>query len=173
MKIRIAMLAFLLVAPATVSAQNTDQKSQGLGYIFIGAGTHSMSETFGFGGEYLDKSGLGVGGELAAAGWDESTWIGMGSADLSYHLFRKKTRRCVPFVTGGLTVFLGENNDTPGWNHATGFNAGGGIDLFASKHVGVRFDVRYDGHGGHILFAKFPMDADLSFVVFRIGVTFR
>jgi hypothetical protein len=178
MKKLMAIVAMLIMAPAIALAQNADQKSQGLGYVFAGAGTHQMGVNAEFGGEYIDKSGLGLGAELATTGWDTKTngnpnWIGLGSADLSYHVFRKKIKGYAPFVTGGYTIFYGQDTDTPGGNHTNGYNVGGGIDLFASKHIGARFDVRYYGHGGRILWASFPKDAELSFVAFRIGVTFR
>jgi hypothetical protein len=166
------------MAPASVSAQNTDQKSQGLGYVFIGAGNRQMGKNTGFGGEYVDKSGLGVGVEFATAGWDTYTngnrnWIGLGSADLSYHVFRKKMQGCVPFVEGGYTNFFGQDKDTGGAHLSNGFNVGAGIDLFASKHIGARFDVRYNGHGGRILFASFPSLAQFNFAAVHIGLTFR
>ncbi|HMD85796.1 MAG TPA: hypothetical protein VKO18_13965 [Terriglobia bacterium] len=178
MRTLIATVALLLVAPASVWAQNTDQESQGLGYLFIGAGSHQMGPNSGFGGEYIDKSGLGVGAELATAGWNTSAngnlnWIGLGSADLSYHVFRKKMQGYAPLVEGGYTIFFGQDTDTPGGNKTNGFNVGGGVDLFASKHIGARFDVRYNGHGGRILWASFPNLSQFSFVAFRIGVTFR
>ncbi len=178
MKKLMATAAMLLLVPVSMPAQNTDQKSQGLGYVFIGGGTRQMGPTFGFGGEYLDKGGFGVGAELATAGWDtsanhNSNWIGLGSLDLSYHLFPKKTRDYAPFVAGGYSIFFGQDTDTPGGNVTNGFNLGGGIDLFASKHIGVRFDGRYYGHGGRILWASYPNLTQFSFVAIRIGLTFR
>lgn len=178
MKRLIAMVVLLLMVPASVLAQNTDQKSQGLGYVFIGGGTRQMGLNTGFGGEYVNKSGLGVGAELATAGWDTSAngnpnWIGLGSADFFYHFFPKRTQGYAPFVSVGYSNFFGQDTDTPGGNFTNGFNVGGGIDLFASKHIGVRCDVRYNGHGGRILWASYPNLTQFSFVAFRIGVTFR
>jgi hypothetical protein len=178
MKKLIAIVAFLLMVPASVWAQNTDQKSQGLGYIFAGDGMHGMGLTSGFGGEYIDKSGLGVSAEIAAAGFRSSAhgnpnFIGVGSMDLTYHIFHKKAQSYVPFVAGGYTIFFGQDTDTPGGNVTNGVNIGGGIDLFASKHVGLRFDVRYNAHGGRILWASYPNSSEFSFVAFRIGLTFR
>jgi hypothetical protein len=185
MKALIALIALLLILPASLSAQSTDQKSQGLGYLFIGGGTHGMGETAGFGGEYLDKGGLGVGIEAGTGGWTKSdngnpNWIGFGSFNCSYHFFSKKNRsHAVPFVEGGYTNFFGQDVfvQYPGprsaGNFTNGYNLGGGIDLFASKHVGARFDVRCYGHGGRILWASFPQDAQFSFSAVRIGLTFR
>src|SRR5271167_3255811 len=97
MKKLIAMAVLLLMAPALAAAQTTGQKSQGLGYIFVGEGSHGIGLTSGFGGEYIDRSGLGMGAELGAAGFRTSTngnanFIGVGSADVTYHFFHKKAR---------------------------------------------------------------------------------
>lgn len=50
---------------------------------------------------------------------------------------------------------------------------GGGVDLLARKHFGLRFDVRYYDHGGRILRYIYPKIEQFSFVAFRIGLTFR
>jgi hypothetical protein len=178
MKKPIVTIALFLMMPALAAAQNTDQKSQGLGYIFAGDGTHGMGLTSGFGGEYINKSGLGWSAEIAAAGFRTSAngnpnFIGVGSTDLTYHFFHKKAQSYVPFVAGGYTIFFGQDTDTPGGNVTNGVNIGGGIDLFASKVVGLRFDVRYNAHGGRILWASYPNSSEFSFVAFRIGLTFR
>ncbi len=177
--------ALLLAVPALVSAQDTDRQPRGQGYVFAGAGTHQMGPTAGFGVEGYVYKGLGVGAELEATGIGTTTnfnsnIIGVGSADLSYHFFPKKIQGNVaPFAAGGYTNFFGQDvflqypgPRSPG-NFTHGFNLGGGVDLFATKHAGVRFDVRYNGHGGRILWASFPNLAQFSFVAFRIGLAFR
>ena len=181
----IAKAALLLMLPALATAQNTDHRSRGLAYVFVGAGTHQMGLTAGFGGEGYVYRGLGMGLEVGTAGVGTAAngnpnWIGLGSADASYHFFPKKLPgRAAPFVAGGYTNFFGQDvflqypgPRSPG-NFVHGFNVGGGVDLFASKHAGVRFDVRYNAHGGRILWASFPSLAQFSFVAFRIGLTFR
>jgi hypothetical protein len=187
MKKLIATVALLLMVPAWGSAQDTDHQPHGLGYVFLGLGTQGMGFTSGFGGEgYLSK-GLGLGAEVGAAGLGASNnrnpnIIGVGSVDLSYHFFPKKIHgKPVPFVEGGYTIFFGQDVEllSPGCplfgcgHYQNGFNIGGGIDIFGTKHAGVRFDVRYNGHGGRILWASYPNLAQLSFVAFRIGLTFR
>jgi len=185
MKKVIATAVLLLLVPTLALAQDTVQQPGGQGYVFVGAGTHGMGLTAGFGGEYIDKSGLGVGLEVGSAGLGTSAngnqnIIGVGSADLSYHFLPKKIQgHAAPFVTGGYTIFFGQdvNIHYPDlWkagNYTHGFNVGGGIDIFATKHAGVRFDVRYNAHGGRILWASYPNLDQLSFVSFRIGLTFR
>lgn len=178
MKKLIATVALLLIVAPSVSAQNTDHPPRGLGYAFFGAGTHRMIPTAGFGGELYGANGLGMGVEVGVAGLsfgpDPNRMLGVGSADLSYHFFPKKIRRNgAPFVTGGYTLFFGHNASERAKDVTTnGFNFGGGVDVFETKHVGVRLDVRYHGHGGRILRYTYPNIGQFSFVAFRIGVTF-
>jgi hypothetical protein len=172
-------ISALLLAPHCASAQESNHQPGGLGYVFVGPATHQMNLTAGFGGEGYFYKGVGAGAEVATAGFDKSTngnhnWIGMGSADVSYHLFTKRTQdKLAPFVTGGYALFFGQDTDAGTGSVAHGFNVGGGLDLFASKHVGARFDVRYYAHGDHILWASFPNVAQLSFAAFRVGLTFK
>jgi hypothetical protein len=179
----IALIVLLFTGSAFAMAQETDHSPRGLGYVFAGGGTHGMGLTTGFGGEGYIYRGLGLGAELGAAGGFSDSLnklIGLGSADASYHFFPKQMRRNVaPFVTGGYSNFFGHNTHvgTGFWGHkplmTQGFNLGGGVDVFAMKHLGVRFEVRYFGHGGRILNYTFPNVDQFSFVAFRIGVTFR
>jgi len=157
-----------LIVPALVSAHSRDHQSRAVGYVFVGAGAHNMGLTTGFGGEGYVYKGLGVG----ASANDNSNLIGVGSADLSYHFFLKKGK-VAPVVAGGYTLFFGQDTDVGTGSIAHGANVGGGVDIFASKHAGLRLDVRYNAHGDHILWASFPDTAQFSFVAFRIGVTFR
>lgn len=182
MKKLISTTALLFLIPTLASAQNTDHQPRGLGYVFLGAGTHEMSPTAGFGGEGYVYKGLGMGVEVGAAGLsgNPNKATGLGSADVSYHFFPKKIRgNAAPFVAGGYTVFFGHNTHTGTGllGHkplmTQGFNVWGGVDVFVSKHIGGRFDVRYYGHGGRILNYIFPNLDQLSFVAFRISMTFR
>ncbi|MGH9448880.1 MAG: outer membrane protein [Terriglobia bacterium] len=189
MKKLIGTVVLLVMAPALMLAQDAGHLPRDLGYVFVGGATHQMGVTAGFGGEVYIIHGLGAGLEVGTAGFNTSTngnpnWIGLGSADLSYHFFPKKIeRRVVPFLTGGYTAFFGQDTcsglgpcfatDKYGPNYTNAYNIGGGVDLFATKHAGLRFEVRYYGHGGRILWASFPNDAQLDFVAFRIGFTFR
>jgi len=188
MKALIATVTLLLAAATFASAQNTAEPSTGhlppgLGYVFVGDATHGMGLAGGFGGELSSSSGLGMGLEVGAVGmtrkgdaYYNSYTTGVGSADALYHYFPKKAKGHIasPFVAGGYTMLFGHNSDPMGKNVMTnGFNIGGGVDLFATKHAGVRFDVRYYGHGGRILKNAYPDLAQFSFVAFRVGLTFR
>ncbi|MDE3178026.1 MAG: hypothetical protein KGM47_00080 [Acidobacteriota bacterium] len=185
MKKFIVTAVLLLMAPVLASAQIAGHPPRGQGYAFIGGATHQMGLTAGFGGEVYIFHGLGAGIEAGTAGFDTSTngnpnWIGLGSANLSYHFFPKEIEgHLAPFLTAGYTNFFGQDiflhyqGPLLGRNYTNGYNLGGGVDFFAAKHVGLRFEVRYYSHGGRILWASFPNDAQLDFVAFRIGLTFR
>jgi hypothetical protein len=188
MKALIAAVVLLISGAALAKAQNTDEKSTDhqpppLGYVFVGDSTHGMGFTGGFGGELSSSSGLGGSLEVGAAGFTRkgdvyynSYTTGVGSADVLYHYYSKKAelRAFSPFVAGCYTILFGHNSDPGGKNVKTnGFNIGGGVDLFATKHAGVRFDVRYYGHGGRILKNAYPDVPEFSFVAFRVGLTFR
>jgi hypothetical protein len=184
----IATLTFLLAAAVLATAQGTDEQNKdhrplGLGYVFVGGASHSMGLTAGMGGELSSSTGLGMGLEVGAIAFTrkgdqyyDSYTTGVSSADVLYHYYSKKAnlKDVSPFVAGGYTILFGHNSVPLGKDVETnGFNIGGGVDLFATKHAGLRFDVRYYGHGGRILKNAYPDVAEFSFVAFRIGLTFR
>ncbi len=169
----LAIFAFCAFIPTPAAAQVIYNQPHGLGYIFAGDGTHSMGLNTGFGGERYVFRGLALGAEIGAAGVlaDPNIRMGVGSADGSYHFFFKKLLgNAAPFVTGGYSNFFGHNTHvgTGFFGHkplmTEGYNVGGGVDLFAMKHLGVRFEVRYYGHGGRILNYTFPNVDQFSFV---------
>jgi hypothetical protein len=180
----IAAFALVLLIPPSGCGQNSVHPPHGLGYGFVGLDTSQMGSTAGFGVEGFASKGLGVGLELAAAGLGDSAngninTIGLGSADVSYHLFTKKAQgRVAPFVAGGYTNFFGQDvrllsGRFSNGNYQNGYNVGGGVDIFEIGPAGARFDVRYYGHGGRILWASFPNLAQLSFTAVRFAITFR
>ncbi len=178
MKNAIALAALLIFVPAVVVAQSTDQNPHALGYIFVGPATNHMALSAGFGGEGYVSKNFAIGLEAGTTGFTTTSrgnpnWIGLGSANFSYHFFPKQYKgKVAPFVTGGYTNFFGQDTDAGG-NSTSGVNVGGGVDLFFSKHMGVRFDARYYAHGGRILWPSFPSGTDFSFTAIRIGLTFR
>jgi hypothetical protein len=182
MKRLIMTTALLLMAATSAPAQDAEHPPWGQAYIFAGGATHSMGLTAGAGGEVYSSTGLGVGLEAGAGGlttkgdsYYKAYYMGVGSADLSYHHFSKKIGGAAsPFVAGGYTILFGHNAVLAGKDVKTnGYNVGGGVDVFATKRAGVRFDVRYYGHGGRILKNRYPDLAEFSFVAFRIGLTFK
>jgi opacity protein-like surface antigen len=181
MKEVITIVALLLMGPAWLPAQERDNQPQGQGYVFVGGANHEMNLVAGLGGEAYCCKGLGGGVELGAAGRGGNTkyLIGVVSPDLSYHFFPKKIHMYPsPFVEGGYSLFFGHDVwiQPPGvftGHYTSGFNVGVGLDYFATKHIGMRLEARYYGHGGRILWAAFPNLAQLSFTAFRIAFTFR
>jgi hypothetical protein len=193
MKRLIKIAALLLVVPALGRSQDLNEQPRTLAHVFAGFATHRMALNAGFGAEFRLYKGLAVGPEFDAAGIggransdpaSNPNIIGLGSLDASYHFYNKAARgRLAPFVAGGYTAFFGQDTGTPSGSLQHGYNVGGGVDLFASKHVGVRFDVRHYGHGGRILWASFPADCgayplmpspcELSFTAIRFALTFR
>jgi hypothetical protein len=188
----IATAALLLVMPAWAPAQDNFQPPRVLVYGFGGGATNRMGVNAGFGTEVYIYKGLAIGPELGAAGIggranslpdSNPNLIGVDSLDVSYHFFTAKSRGAIaPFVAGGYSAFFGQDTNTPGGNVQSGYNAGAGLDVMATKYFGVRIDVRYYGHGGHILWASFPSDCgtegmplpcELSFTAIRFALTFR
>ncbi len=177
----ITTVCVLLIATGWVFAQETNHQPLGLGYVFVGDTSHGMGLASGFGGEITSSTGLGVGLELGATGFTRpgdqyynSYTIGVGSVDVMYHYYDKKAKRQIisPFVAGGYNTLFGHSSLSLGKN-TSGFDIGGGIDFFATKRVGLRFDTRYYGHGGTILKNAYPDLAEFNFVAVRVGLTFR
>jgi len=179
MKRPIAAVALLLVAPALVRAADADDSVQGQFYSFVApivsntqSGINSTSAggySTGFGGEVLIHKGVGVGIEIGyARNWafsGQGTAVGVGSVDATYHFLGNKSRKTIdPFLTGGYSLYYGERTTTH-----VGFNLGGGVNLWLSKHVAPRLEIRYQGgiNGiqGIIQFNEYA--------AFRFGVTFR
>jgi opacity protein-like surface antigen len=183
----------LLAVPMLGLAQSADKQSQIEGYVFIAPIVSNTRFIFnpayygtvftsgqlpadyifherggvnlGFGGEANVYKGMGVGVELGYANtaWslDRYTAVGLGSTDLSYHFRPKKNHKRVdPFVTGGYSLYFGHGE-------TSGFNLGGGVNLWAAKHAALRLEGRYYDHIGY-LFHNVN-----RFVALRVGMTFR
>jgi len=192
----IAIIAWFFVMPASASAQDADKPTQVQAYVFIApivsntryvvnpayygvvfhhgdplpADFYSSRErggvNAGFGGEIFVHKGLGVGVEFgyAAPEWRFSRiGVGIGSANASYHFFGKNNRRRIePYVTGGYSLYFGDRTA-----FESGFNLGGGINIWMARHVGLRLEVRDQDH------INYFHSSFTRFVAFRVGVTFR
>jgi hypothetical protein len=194
MKELIAAAVLWSMVPVFATAQNTGQRYRGQGYLFFaGAPSRGFDPSavvprgadtalqFGGGGEWLIAHGVGLGGEYLGS-WQ--SWEGtsldtrIGSINMSYHFgARKENRKVEPFVTGGYTFF---NVPNVGLGHDNGGNFGGGLNIWLSRHAGLRLEIR-DDIGGRDLSAEFEDEPQGPFylrssqhlVGFRIGVTFR
>jgi hypothetical protein len=65
----------------------------------------------------------------------------MASANLAYH-FLVADRKFEPIVTAGYTLFLGRLFFPNGGN-SSGYNVGGGGNVWINEKTAIRFDVRY------------------------------
>jgi len=172
MKKLIVGTALLLIMPVWALAQGTDHHYRGQGNAVFSLGTArdrlSAVRCVG-GGEVVSSGGIGLGGEYvnAASPFGEQ----MISANLFYHSgASKKGRRFKPFVTGGFNRL---------WTTypAFGGNFGCGLNIWATKHVAVRLELR-DTIGGRNISIEYEpygnfYTASQNVVSFRIGMTFR
>lgn len=185
----IATAALLLSVPPLVRAGNADGNSvQGQFYFFtapivsntqyinvfrplepVTFSTKVGGNNTGFGGEVLVHKGVGVGVELGYAGpdwsFDGSGAVGVGSVDMTYHFFGNKSRRRLdPFATGGYSLYFGQRT-----TFQTGFNFGGGVNIWVIRHAALRLEVREQGGINNFDgFSQFK-----HYVAFRVGMTFR
>jgi len=188
MKRLIAAAGLLLLIPMYAPAENADPPVQGQFYFFTApivsntqystlfkppaqfiTTTARGGNNTGFGGEILIHNGVGVGVEFGYAGPDWSFsgngGVGVGSVDATYHFFGNKSRRRVePFLIGGYSLYYGQRT-----TFQSGYNLGGGVNLWVIKHAAVRLEVR--NQGGINYFDGFSPFSD--FVAFRVGMTFR
>jgi hypothetical protein len=126
-------------------------------YLVAGAGARdakAISEA-ALGGEWVIGKGVGLGGEVGAVLGHES--FGFLSPNGSYHFMHQG--RFDPFVTAGYTfgfsVFGGVGS---------AFNAGGGINFWLWRRLGLRTELRD---------IVVPGNASPNFWVFRGGLAFR
>jgi hypothetical protein len=171
MTMRKLIVIFIALMPALAFAQSpAPNERKGYGYVFaaplVGPNGEHVSLHTGIGGEGIFFKGLGIGGEIGFVGpgvFGESGFL--VSVNPSYHFLNvSKSKRVVPFVTGGVTLFGGCHASLGGCN-GLGGNFGGGLTYWFKDSVGMRFEAR-----DHIplLFAS----AD-HFPSLRVGLTFR
>jgi len=157
---RSAVLA--LVFTAAAAAQSTS------GYVFVAPGGATGSARTqatlqaGAGFEIPVAKGFGAGAEVGALSdlrsWGDST-VGVFAPSGYYHFLRdtNKSRRLDPFAGAGYTLFFRDG-------HLNLFHFGGGVNLWASRHLGARIELRdqvatYDG--------------TVHYWGFRLGIAFR
>ena len=113
------------------------------------------------GGEYVTRSGIGVeadGGVLAEVFGASS---GTLSVDGSYHF--RQAHLVDPFVVAGYSLFFNQSGRlfTPvNQPHLNLFNFGGGTNLWFSRHLGAKIEVRdhaYTNSGSTIHYAEFML----------------
>ena len=188
-------IAILLATPTWGSGQETAHQTPLQAYFAFGSTTWSVfspgcydppptscystgraGSNIAFGGEERVAQGLSAGFEVAYAGPDwtiGSNGLGVVSANATHHFGNpKRPRKLEPFVTGGYSLYFGEQT-----NIESGFNVGGGVNIWATKRAALRLEIREQGHANYIQDTQFlyPSGKNLvtNFVAFRVGVTFR
>jgi hypothetical protein len=157
---------FIVMMPVLSYAQTPTQTERtSYGYAFTGlnvssnGGEHGLQA--GIGGEGIIHKGFGVGAEIGYFRhpmFGSDSGIGLLSVNPSYHFLNvSKSRKLVPFVTGGFSLFFSRGA-------VIGGNFGGGITYWVKDRIGVRVEARdqipaYSGIG------HFPS--------FRVAITFR
>jgi hypothetical protein len=160
------MMCLIILTPALSYAQAPTQKERtSYGYAFTGlliaSNGGDSGVQAGIGGEGIIHKGFGIGGEIGYfrnIRFGNNDGLGLLSVNTSYHFLNvSKSRRLVPFATGGFSVFFRGGA-------VIGGNFGGGITYWFKDRLGVRLEVRdqipaYSGIG------HFPS--------FRAALTFR
>jgi len=173
MKKTLCTATLFLGSLLSASAQNP---SRAQGYLFFGPGAGSVGDYFGSngranihigaGGDVFIYKGFATGAEIGPViPWSAPSGsfrlsccfgklVGLGSANLSYH-FRSSNadRKLEPFATAGYSLFFRMGT----WQ---GYNVGAGFDVWPSRKIAPRFDIRY-----HSSWAYNTMG-------FRAGLTF-
>jgi len=169
-KILVSVAVFFSLS-LSVAAQEPN-RSRGQGYVFFAPGIGNLGPgkatlQIGAGGEGFIYKGFGIGAEIGpvgpwsavhygqySLGWIDNV-VGLGSANLSYHLLPGTTDHALePFVTAGYSMFFRAGI-------SQGSNFGGGVNVWLSKDIAMRFEVR-----DHESWWR-------RNVGFRLGVTFR
>jgi len=139
-------LVFLTLLVQEVSAEDR----RGWFYLFAGAGRGSGDGSpsvvqGGAGGEFLLKSGFGLGGEFNHTTSARRTGgFSAAAVNASYHFGgREAGRKLVPFVTGGGFFMLGGRD--------AGADIGGGIQYWWTDRMALRVEFRT-----HILSSDVP-----------------
>jgi hypothetical protein len=171
MTVRKLMVIFIVLMPALAFAQSpAPNERRGYGYAFAAPlvspnGEHVSLHT-GIGAEGIFFKGFGIGGEIGVVGPGAFGNSGfLVSVNPSYHFLNvSQSKRVVPFVTGGVTLFGGCHASIGGCN-GLGGNFGGGLTYWFKDRIGMRFEAR-----DHI--PLFYASAD-HFPSVRVGLTFR
>src|SRR5262245_37805364 len=134
------------------------------GYVFgapggvTGPGKTRATLQAGAGFEAALPKGFGAGVEAGVlspfVSWGDET-LGFFSANGFYHF--RRDRQVDPFVTAGYTTFFRSG-------HLNLFNFGGGVNLWATRHIGGRIELRDQINSTY---------ETLHYWNFRLGLTFR
>ena len=163
MKIRAAVI--LLVAGIPALAQSHAFAYLAPGGALTRAFAGDVFVHFGGGGEYVMENGIGVGADAGAIGLLFGGTTGTLSLNGSYH-FRHQ-RLVDPFVTAGYSLFFDRTamsfifpSPEVHQENLSLFNFGGGTNLWFSRHVGAKIELRdhvHSGSGSTVHYAEFML----------------
>lgn len=162
------------------SAQPSAHRYWAEGYGFLGRRSGTPGTNIGgAGGDVFILKGLAAGGEVGTTIGNPDDKITIWSADASYHFFCcRANRRVEPFAGAGFSYLTGDIKTPDGVvypdssNYRTGPNFNQGLIVWATKHVGVRFELRE-----YRMFVSYGALEDAipggNPIEFHIGLTFR
>jgi hypothetical protein len=153
-----AILLPLLTVAA--SAQSTSAYVFGAPGGATGSARTQATLQAGAGFEVALPRGFGAGAEVGALSdlrsWGDST-VGVFAPTGYYHFVKGRAKRLDPFVDGGYTLFFRDG-------HLNLFHFGGGVNIWATRHLGARFELRDQ---------VATQDGTVHYWGFRLGVAFR
>jgi hypothetical protein len=168
MQIRAAVIFFVAGIPAPAQSHAFVYLAPGGALTRAFAGDVFLH--FGGGGEYVLRNGIGLGADAGAIGLLFGGTTGTLSLNGSYH-FRHQ-RLVDPFVIAGYSLFFDRtamNFFLPGpevhQENLSLFNFGGGMNLWFSRHVGAKIELRDHVHSGS--------GSTLNYVEFMLGLGFH
>ncbi len=180
MKMLVAVIGWMLIAPGLALAQAPDRQYPFEGYVFLGRRTSTPGTSVGgVGGEVIFFKGIAAGGEVGTTVNNPDNRITIASADLAYHYqCCRASRKVEPFIAAGWS-YLSGNINTHGYvfpfdpgQDRTGPNLGAGLIFWPAKHLGARFEVRQ-----YRMFVSYGALENVipggHFVEFRIALTLR
>ena len=145
---------------AAAFAQSTSAYVFGAPGGASGSGSTRATLQAGAGVELALPKGFGAGIEAGAISpfrsWGDDT-LGFFSANGYYHFNKGNDRRIDPFVTAGYTNFFRDG-------HLNLVNFGGGVNLWATRHLGGRLEVRDQVNSRY---------DTVHYWNFRLGLAFR
>lgn len=144
------LVSVLFGCAQLASAQTSSHRYWGEAYGFFGRRNGTPGTSIGGGGgDVFIYKGLAAGGEVGTTVGNPDDKITIGSIDGSYHfLCCRASRRVEPFagagyswLTGGIktpngVIYPGSSNERHGPNFSQG------LIVWATNHVGLRFEVR-------------------------------
>ena len=148
-------------------------QSQGFVYVAPGGALTRVfaGDAFVFGGRrrVVMKNGIGVGADAGVIGLLFTGTTGTLSLNGSYH-FRRE-RLVDPFVTAGYSLFFDRTATSFVFGTETHqenlslFNFGGGTNLWFSRHVGAKLELRDHVHPGG--------GSTVHYMEFMLGLAFH